>query len=599
MKIKYIDFIPLRVYRDVFYISINKLCSNLKMPTPIIKSRNILFLFCIVLFVSCSDYENYTTMVEMRDGIKLSTRILFPEVKQEKHPVVFIRTPYNKERRINEYQYILDNGFCLVVQDVRGRFESEGEFEPYINESEDGYDAIQWIAEQKWCDGNIGMIGASYNGSVQYCAAIEQPPNLKTIIPSVGSADLFYDGEYVNGVFLSSRLIWCGIVEAIAPDEEVLGKDWGKILNHSPISELDSIALGKKLDYYQDWIKHDSKDAYWKQTTHREKLKRIRIPVFTQTGWFDTHLRSSTLVYNELTAAGNKNVKMIIGPWGHTDRESNFYNKEFMGEAADDIDLQKQYIRWLDHWLKGENNGIMEEPLVNLYVVNANKWYSSHTYPFPFTTDTKLYLSSENTPNLITQSGAMKPTYDSVNGQMDTYTYTPSKAPVYSMEMLERGGYDKLKKMLEKRDDYLFYQTELNEETTIIGSITARIYATTTAPDTDWFLILVALDENNVFEELISIGVQRARFRNSLEKPELIGKGVIQYDFEMDHYGIQIKEGQKLGLIVTSSFGYPFLSKNLNTGNNNQTNTEFLEAEQTIYHSDEYRSYISVPIITR
>jgi uncharacterized protein len=564
---------------------------------PIIKLKNILFLFFLVLFISCSGYKNYTSMVEMRDGIKLSTQVLFPEIIQQNYPVVFIRTPYNKERRIDEYQYILDNGYVLVVQDVRGRFGSEGEFEPYINESEDGYDAIEWIAEQKWCDGNIGMIGASYNGSVQYCAAIEQPPNLKTIIPSVGSADLFYDGEYVNGVFLTSRLIWCGIVEAIAPDEEVLGKNWEELLNYSPISELDSIALGKKLEYYQDWIKHDYKDEYWKQTTHREKLKKIQIPVFTQTGWYDTHLRSSTLVYDELTKAGNKNVKMTIGPWGHTDKESNFYNNEFMGEAADDIDLQKQYIRWFDHWLKGKSNGIMDEPLVNLYAVNANKWYSSNIYPFPFTTDTKFYLGSEDTPNLITKGGRLNVKLDEVIGQVDTYTYNPSKAPAYSMEMLERGGYDKIRQMLKERDDYLYYQVELSEETTIIGSITARIYATTTAPDTDWFLILVALDKNDEFEELISVGVQRARFRNSLEIPELIDKGVIKYDIEMDHYGVKLKEGQKLGLIVTSSFGYPFLSKNLNTGENNQIDTEFLKAEQIIYHTDKYRSYISVPTI--
>ena len=139
----------------------------------------------------------------MRDGINLSTTILFPQEERNKYPVVFVRTPYNKEMRIEEYRYILENGYVLVIQDVRGRFESEGKFEPYINEAKDGYDAIEWIAGQTWCDGNIGMIGASYNGSVQYCAAIEQPPHLKTIIPSIGSADLFLYGLNLMGIFLA------------------------------------------------------------------------------------------------------------------------------------------------------------------------------------------------------------------------------------------------------------------------------------------------------------------------------------------------------------------------------------------------------------
>lgn len=552
-----------------------------------------------VLILSCSSKNPVSTsMVEMRDGVRLSTLFLFPGEEQEKYPVVLIRTPYKKERRIEKYRYILDHGYVLVIQDVRGRFESEGKFQPYINEAKDGYDAVEWIAKQTWCDGNIGMIGASYNGSVQYCAAAEQPPHLKTIIPSIGSADLFYDGQYFNGVFRPGRLMWCAIIEAIAPDEEIVSKNWKQLLNHSPVSDLDSIVIGKKLDYYQEWIVHDVKDEYWKQSIHREQLKDIKIPVFTQTGWFDTHLSSSTLVYEELTKAGNQNVKMIIGPWGHTDQESKFYNDEFMGEAADDINLQDQYIRWLNYWLKGEHNGIMDEPLVQLYAINANKWYHSNTYPFPFTTGTKFYLSSTGTPDLQTNHGKLITEPDLVIERVDSFTYNPSKVPVYSIEMLEHGRYDDTRKMLEGRKDYLFFKTgTLDDETTIIGPITARMYASTSTPDTDWFLILVALDEEDRFIDLISIGILRAKFRSSLSKPELVNSEVTRYDFEMKPYGVKLSRGHKLGLIITSSFGYPFLTKNLNTGKNNQTETSYLIAQQKIYHSKEYKSFISIPLL--
>src|SRR5690606_9920530 len=170
-----------------------------------------------------------------------------------------------------------------------------------------------------------------------------------------------------------------------------------------------------------------------------------------------------------------------------------------------------------------------------------------------------------------------------------------------NQEMLDRGTYDLLRKMLADRDDYLFYKTPIfSEEETIIGPITATIYASTSAVDTDWYMILVALDKDNKFVDIISVGIVSAKFRNSLERPALVEKDkVIQYDFDMDHYGLKLKKGQKMGLIVTSSFGYPFLAKNLNTGENNQITTDYKIAEQKIYHTKEYKSYISVPILNK
>src|SRR5690606_21708442 len=131
----------------------------------------------------------------------------------------------------------------------------------------------------------------------------------------------------------------------------------------------------------------------------------------------------------------------VIGPWGHTNRESNFYNGEFMGDAADDINLEAEYIRWFDYWLKGKENGIMNEPLVQLYAVNSNTWYNGNSYPFTFTTEMKLFLSSNSTPNLDTKSGELAFSLEDVNNRIDSFTYDPANAPVYSQEMLERGGY--------------------------------------------------------------------------------------------------------------------------------------------------------------
>jgi len=537
-------------------------------------------------------------MIPMRDDVKLSTQLLFPKIKQEKYPVVLVRTPYKKERRAEEYNYIIENGYVLVLQDVRGRFGSEGIFEPFVKESKDGYDVIEWIARQPWCDGNIGMIGGSYNGLVQYAAAAEQPPSLRTIIPNVAMVDPYRHGAYANGIFTPGSLIWCAIIEKLGTDEEIYAKDWGKLLNHLPTSALDSIIFSRELDYYQKWVQHESKDSYWKQGSTLEKLSAIQIPVFVQSGWFDSQLHSNTLAYEMLTDSGNPNVKMIIGPWGHTDRESKSFNGEFMGEAADDINLQTQYIRWLDYWLKHKDNGIMDEPLVEIYAINSNTWYNDDSYPFRFTTDKKLYLSSTNKPDLG-KNGELTFNRERINEGVDTFIYNPGDVPVFIEKMFKRGKYDLIREMLSEREDYLFYKTTgFSQETTIIGPIQARIYAATSAVDTDWFTILVLLDEEDKFIDLISSGLIRAKFRNSFENAELLEEEkIIQYDIDMTHYGLKLQKGEKLGLIVTSSWGYPLLGKNLNTGKNNQLETDYEIAKQKIYHTKESSSYISIPVL--
>jgi putative CocE/NonD family hydrolase len=514
------------------------------------EANRLILVLISLLIISCAPApQDETLMIPMRDGVKLSTQILFPQVKQKQYPVVLLRTPYKKERRVEQYNYLVANGYVLVLQDVRGRFGSEGIFEPFVNEGKDGYDAIEWIAQQAWCDGNIGMIGSSYNGLVQFSAAAEQAPQLKTIIPNVAMADPFYNA-YQNGIFTPASLMWCAIIEAIGTNEEIYRKDWAKLLDHQPLSELDSIALSKKLDYYQQWVQHDSKDEYWKQGNHLEKLKEIKIPVFLQSGWFDTQLHSSKLAYNALKEAGNQNLRMIIGPWGHTDEESKFYEGEFMGEAADDINLQTQYLRWLDYWLKGKDNGMMEEPLIQRYALNSNKWYSDQEYPFSYTTDKKLFLSSHKHPELQAKSGALILDVDQIQNRTDTFIYDPENVPVFTEEMLARNKFDLYREVLKARKDYLFYKTApLEAEKTILGQISARIYASSSAVDTDWFALLAVLDDQDKFIDLISFGALRARFRNSFEKSELLEKDkVYPFDIHMNQSGLKVAKGHKLAL---------------------------------------------------
>jgi putative CocE/NonD family hydrolase len=506
------------------------------------------------------------------------------------------------------YNYLLENGYVLAIQDVRGRFGSEGKFIPFMNEGKDGYDAIEWIARQHWSDGNIGMIGASYNGWVQYCAAVERPLHLKTIIPNCAVADLFCETPYRYGVFVPGMLSWSKIIEEEATADlsgkkirEISDEPWGKLLDQLPVSQLDMKVLSKKLDYYQEWVQHDSDDSYWKQACSLEKMKEINIPVFIQTGWFDTQLLGGKLAYNELIKSGNKNVKLIIGPWGHTDKESKYYKGKLIGEAGDDINLQEQYVRWFNYWLKGIKNDIMDEPKVQLYALNSDKWYSDNKYPLKNTSAEKFFLSANNGANLK-ENGALILDLNELNPGIDKYLYNPQNVPIYNQKETENSisivpGY--IQEILANRDDYLFYKSKsIEKPTTLLGQLSAKIYASSSALDTDWFLLLMVLDNNDNFIDKIGFGMLRAKFRNSLEKPELLQKDKIyQFEIDLNQCGITIEKGQKIGLIITSSFLYPFFAKNLNTGKNSQIETDYKIAEQKIYHTKEYSSYISLPIL--
>lgn len=563
------------------------------------------FIFvAIIIFTafSCNIKNDRIVRVPMRDDIRLSTCLIFPKTGKKKYPAILIRTPYKKENHIQHYNYLVENGYVVAIQDVRGRFGSEGEFEPFVNENKDGYDAVEWIASQSWSDGNVGMIGASYDGWVQYCAAVEQPPHLKAIIPNCAVSDLFYDVPYRFGIFTTYSLLWSTIIEENTTADhtgkklqEVYNRDWEGHLNHQPVSELDSVLFGKKLDYYKDWVLHDTKDAYWKRGCQLEQLRDIKIPVFIQTGWFDTQLLHGKLAYYGLTQAGNK-VKLVIGPWGHADTESKFYNGEFIGEAADDINLQTEYVRWFDHWLKGAETGITDEPAVQLYARGTDRWYSGNTYPLEMTAEKKLFLNShEDPPDGLTGELISDPLR--IKTGHDRYIYDPGDLPEYREGMKDNPGL--FQDALAGREDFLFYQSQpLEKDITLLGPMEATIFASSSAVDTDWFLSLVAIDENDRFIDYLSLGMLRARFRNSLQTPELLQRNeVYRFEIDMSHCSYTLGKGQKIGLVITSSLMTPYFAKNLNTGKNNQTETEYQVAEQKIFHTPQYRSYISLLLI--
>ncbi|MBN1504609.1 MAG: CocE/NonD family hydrolase, partial [Candidatus Eisenbacteria bacterium] len=366
--------------------------------------------------LSRPEYEvvvDRNVLVPMRDGVRLAVDVYRPGA-DGRFPVILVRTPYKKELNEIQADFFARRGYVYAVQDCRGRFSSEGVWRPFVHEAKDGYDTIEWLAVQPWSTGKVGMMGASYLGWVQWWAAGERPPHLVTIIPSVSPPDPYFNVPYEYGVFfLTGAIWWADVLESRATADisgntlrEIGDKEYTVLLKHLPVIDLDKKVLGKENPYWREWIAHPELDSYWEAVSFHRNLADVDIPVFHQSGWFDGDAIGTKLNYMRLLAHGNRNQKLVIGPWGHTDTATRRIRHRDFGETAI-VDLQREYLRWLDRWLKGVDNGIDKEPLVSLFVMGSNKWLTGNTYPLPETRLTIFYLGSGGHANTSKGDGTL------------------------------------------------------------------------------------------------------------------------------------------------------------------------------------------------
>ena len=578
----------------------------MKLKYHINRDRNsVLFLLIVFLklAVSCTNpvQQSFKSiMIPLRDGTNLATDLYFPSTKSDTYPIILMRTPYNK-KLLKEYgEFYSKQGYVTAIQDVRGKYGSEGDWTPYKTEGKDGYDAIEWLASQKWSNGKVGMVGGSYSGSVQLAAAIESPPHLVTIIPNITPATPYNNTPYENGVFaLGSNIRWSDIVvDDISGQEmntkfaEVFQKNWYEELNVLPVIDLDKKIIKKEIDFWREWNQNEPGVNYYNEIDYLGNIEAIKIPVFLQSGWFDVANRGTKMIYNKLIETGNENVKLIIGPWVHSDRSSKQLGSMYLGEEAG-IDLFAIYARWFDYWLKGIDNGILNDAKVQLFNIGPNHWINTDSYPIKSTEKTKLYLTS-NTE--YTSSGIGKLVdKDSVNLFGSTsFNYDPSNPTPSFSDFMKKNRFSDYKQIIEQRTDVVIFETPvLKDSLTISGPISAVIYASSSALDTDFSLTVTGVNNEGVIFPIGQIfGIIRAKYRNSLRKAELLDKDKIyKYTIDLSHTFYTLVPGEKIRLEIASS-SFPEFSRNLNTGNNNQTTSEFMIAEQRVYHNEEYPSHL-------
>ncbi|WZL71979.1 CocE/NonD family hydrolase [Clostridiaceae bacterium 35-E11] len=536
-------------------------------------------------------------MVEMRDGVKLSTNIYLPKGLNEKLPVILVRTPYGKEAFTDYHLKYVMRGYALVIQDVRGRNESEGKWLPMYYEAEDGNDTANWIAKQSWSNQRIGMIGGSYGGYVQWALASTGNPYLKAMVSIVTAGGPFTDMPRKGGAFVSGMLAWAFAVSSKKFRPELMVRDdWDEVLNIRPFQDVVKKTLRYPVEFIDQWFSRDHYDEYWKKTdwyANKNNIKDIAIMVVS--GWYDDNGMGTTEALNVIRDFPEKNKKTILGPWMHSGNSTRDLHGVAFGNNALRYDLDYNYLAWFDCHLKGVENGINQGPVVEYYTVGSNQWKTADNWPLNDNKYVEMYLDSCGNANSSMGDGRLAFEAVKENGK-DTYIYDPQNPALHLIDVSENevavpGNY----KDEEKRKDILCYTSEaLQADLTITGDIKAEFYASSSAVDTDWVIRVLDVDEEGNSIKLTD-GLLTAKYRNSFTKPELMRVGEV-YVFRIRTSKISntFKKGHKIRFTITSSAkNYIFPHSNTEKAYNS---TKIVIAENTVYHGEKYPSRIILPV---
>jgi len=507
-------------------------------------------------------------MVAMRDGVKLSTIIYLPEGSGP-WPVVLIRTPYGKQSQTRSNSEWTKNGFAFVVQDVRGTFKSEGKYRPFVDDQADGYDTIEWLAKQSWSNSKVGMYGASAMGIAANEAAMANPPHLVAAFVMVARSSVYDQSSFMGGVF-----------------RKELNEDW--------------LRRQKAESVLQEIFKHGVRSEFYDRADMSKHWQQVHIPMYNYGGWYDIfsqgNIDNFVGLQTKAAAPGNGKQKLIMGPWGHGQLEEVKYPANsgvgaFGGSMS--LDLAK---RWFEYWLKGVDNGIMNEPAVRYYVMGdvidpqapGNEWRTSTTWPIAAKT-TSYYLNS---------GGSLSEQLPKQRESSDSYKYDP-KNPVPTIGggnlFLKKGPMDQ--RAIGERSDLLKFATPvLQSPVEITGRIAVELWAESDARDTDFTAKLVDVYPDGT-ERLVLDSVLRARFREGFDREVFMKKGQV-YKFKIDLWSTSIifNKGHRIAIHVSSS-NNPRFDPNPNTGSPLRADTLTQVATNSIHHDRMHPSRALLPVI--
>ena len=590
-------------------------------------------------------------MMPVRDGIRLATDIYLPAQNGNAisgaFPVIMERTPYNKEseRFTNMGHYFARRGYVVALQDTRGRYKSEGVFTKYLDDGPDGYDAVEWAAAQRWCNGKVGTCGISYGAHTQAALACLNPPHLAAMFLDCGGFSNSHQNAIRNGgAFELKQATWAFNQAKLSREaaespvvkqalEQVDIGEWFQRMpwkqGHSPLKWVP--------DYenllFQQWT-HGDFDDYWKQVGICAELYYDRfsdVPQMHMGGWFDPYNVTTTGNYVGLSQQKQSPVRLLMGPWTHGAHDASFAGDVDMGPSAvvkDNLaeDYDELRLRWFDHWLKGVDNGTEEEAPVKLFVMgggdgrktaegrlnHGGRWREAQKWPLPQTRYTSYYFHSDGTLSAdAPPSGAPRSRYlfdpthpvPTIGGAVTSLAPLTAGGAFHQQEALRFYGSRDPYLPLSTRHDILVFQTPpLEEDVEVTGPVEAMLWISSSAPDTDFTAKLIDVyppseDYPQGFDIGLTDGIIRARYRNSWERAELMEPGhVYEVRIVLPPTSNLFQPGHRIRVDISSS-NFPKLDVNPNTGEPLGLNRRTQVAENAVYHDAKRSSHIVLPII--
>lgn len=585
-------------------------------------------------------------MVPMRDGVRLATDIYRPAVDgkaiDDPLPVILTRLPYNKDGSKRAGEYFAKNGYVFVSQDTRGRYQSEGVWHMLTDDGPDGVDCAAWIGKQPWSDGTIGMIGTSYVGGTQHAMAIAGAPELKTVIPVDAMSNLgrqslrnagAFEMRFWNWIFLNAGR---GSNSAQDPGTQAILKEMADqrftYLENLPTRRgMTPLRLSPE---YENWLieamEHGANDDFWKQNNIVDYPETYKdIPVYLVSGWYDSWAGNNTANYMALSETIEGPVYLIMGPWIHG-RQSQFaHGQVTFGKKAAIADEWAWRKEWYDHWLKGIDNSVGKaDPFktpVRIFVMGTGDggkdengrlqhggyWRNEQDWPLERTQYTDYFLHAD---------GGLSPDRPSDTASTTAFQFDPED-PVPTIggnisshnDILLQGAWNQKGGEhvwnfpdpipLSARNDVLVFQTEpLAEDVEVTGEIEVKLYASSSAKDTDFTAKLIDVyppssEWPGGFALNIGDGIVRARFRESLKSEKLMTPGEV-YEFTIKLYPTSnvFKKGHRIRVDISSS-NFPRFDVNPNTGEPLNRQRLSQVAQQTVYHDAEHPSRIVLPMI--
>ena len=551
--------------------------------------------------------------IPLRDGVSLNATVFRPGGQKDPLPVIFTLTPYTADSYLERALYFARNGYVYALVDVRGRGNSGGTFEPFINEGRDGHDVVEWLARQPWCNGKVTMWGGSYAGHNQWLTLREKPQHLATIVP-VASPYPSVDFPMTKNVFASYDIQWLTYTSSLLANRNLFNEDsfWNQkfaemYLGHRPFRELDQI-VGNRSTVFQKWLAHPTPDDYWKSMAPKaEDYGHMDVPILSITGHYDGDQLGALMFYREFmrnaTPAARDRHYLIIGPWDHAGTRTP--NAEVggltFGEASL-LDLNKLHKEWYDWTMKGGPKPDFLKKHVAYYVVGpgAETWKYADDLDSIATELRTLHLGSDGgRANDVFQSGRLTKE-SSKASEPDRWTYDPLDVRPAERERQSAPGNIDQRPVLALDGAGVIYHTEpFPEATEISGAVKLTLYMALDVPDTDFQATLyeVLPDGSSV---LLTGDFLRARYRNSLERAELVEPGKIErYVFDgFAWFSRQISKGSRLRLVVSSPNSI-YLEKNYNSGGAvaDETAKDARTAHITLYHDAGHPSVLEIPVV--